>query len=170
MLDSTLFQEINRPVDLPQTTPTAAERQKRYRENKKRNAERNADSNGSNADAVTPPSPTERRQCLINGVKDFDAKFTKTPEEAVDEAIADGKASLRVLDNDEAPSIEVPEAVTVLCDAQAETTAFISTTGHLIIRQEAWPDEPHQIFISKNNISTFIDLLTDVVGIPTFGK
>jgi hypothetical protein len=46
-----------------------------------------------------PPTPTERRHMLIEGCKDFDNKFppgpseVRTAEEAVDNAIADGKIS-----------------------------------------------------------------------------
>src|SRR4051812_21015861 len=48
------------------------------------------------------PTPTERRQMLIEGCKDFDKRFPAGPpevtsaEEAVDNAIADGKVQAAV--------------------------------------------------------------------------
>lgn len=56
-----------------------------------------------------------------------------------------------------------------LLDRQLDTEVEFDGVGNMTIRQT-----PHAeggwIFISRDNIDTFIDRLTDAMGIPSFGK
>jgi hypothetical protein len=55
---------------------------------------------------------------------------------------------------------------------QPSVAAYIGQGGHLVIRQERqWDEEADTIIcIAPESINTFIDKLTDAVGIPSFGK
>lgn len=55
----------------------------------------------------------------------------------------------------------------VLCARQHETCAYINDNDALVIRQDNWPDDDSVIIVAKENIGTFIDVLTDLVGIPS---
>jgi hypothetical protein len=64
------------------------------------------------------PSPTERRHMLIEGVKDFDARVKpESAEEAVDNAIADGKISTTG-DADGYTFWPIPRQATIECREQ----------------------------------------------------
>jgi hypothetical protein len=54
----------------------------------------------------------------------------------------------------------------VLAD-QRETAVYRAPSGHLGIRQRAWPDEDVVVVIAPQYIMEFADKLTDVAGVPT---
>jgi hypothetical protein len=60
--------------------------------------------------------------------------------------------------------------VMVLCDRQDKIEITFNDDGDAIITQSSWPDEDHIIIVSHDNIETFIDKLTDALGIPSFGR
>ncbi len=74
------------------------------------------------------------------------------------------------------PVLEFPttvakdDGVTVLCPAQWEITIHFNEEGDAVLRQTNWPEDDDTIIIRRDNISEFIDRLTDALGIPTFGR
>ena len=58
------------------------------------------------------------------------------------------------------------------CTISRPSAAYINQAGGLTIRQErSWDqDEDIIIAIAPENVGEFIDKLTDVIGIPSFGK
>ena len=79
------------------------------------------------------------------------------------------------------PSADAPEAKSdfdwnnddsVVLHHQPAVAAYINQAGRLTIRQErSWDqDEDIIIAIAPENVGEFIDKLTDVIGIPSFGK
>jgi hypothetical protein len=60
--------------------------------------------------------------------------------------------------------------VTVLCARQDKIDIAFNDEGDAIITQTNWPDEDQIIIVSRENIGTFIDNLTDALGIPSFGR
>jgi hypothetical protein len=42
--------------------------------------------------------------------------------------------------------------------------------GGLVLRQDNWPDEDVEIYINGDYVDTFIDRLTDVLGVPSVGR
>jgi hypothetical protein len=60
--------------------------------------------------------------------------------------------------------------VMVLCDRQDKIEITFNDDGDAILTQSSWPDEDHIIIVSHDNIETFIDKLTDALGIPSFGR
>lgn len=117
------------------------------------------------------PTPEQMREMLINAGKEFDEKFPhQTVEEAADRVMADMArdgtmgAGFDVKDFDwQAECIVVPE--------QLRTAAYFNEDGDFVIRQEkTWDrEEDSLIFIAKANIDSFIDKLTDALGIPSMG-
>jgi hypothetical protein len=72
----------------------------------------------------------------------------------------------------ERDSESVTETVTddgaaVLCSNQPEVTAGFNGDGDLVLQQRNWPDDDSTIVVRAENISSFIDRLTDVLGIPS---
>jgi hypothetical protein len=61
------------------------------------------------------------------------------------------------------------EAPIVLAE-QPETAVYRSPTGHLVIRQKDWPNDDIVVLISPQYIMEFVDRLTDVAGVPSFGR
>ncbi len=59
---------------------------------------------------------------------------------------------------------------TLLCASQDKIEIMFDGEGNAAITQSSWPDEDQTILISRDNISDFIDRLTDALGIPTFGR
>ncbi|MDO8879149.1 MAG: hypothetical protein Q8M24_14750 [Pseudolabrys sp.] len=118
-----------------------------------------------------PTPPEQMREMLINAGKALDEKFPhQTVEEAADRVMADlardGSmgAGFDVKDFDwQSECVVVPE--------QMRTAAYFNEEGDFVIRQErAWnQEEDSLIFIAKANIDSFIDRLTDALGIPSFG-
>jgi hypothetical protein len=61
----------------------------------------------------------------------------------------------------------------VVCEQQDAVAIYFNSTGALVIRQQA--DWPHQeddsiIIIAEHNIDHFLDRLTDICGMPSFGR
>jgi hypothetical protein len=60
--------------------------------------------------------------------------------------------------------------VMVLCARQDKIEIAFNDDGDAVITQTSWPDEDQIIIVSHDNIETFIDKLTDALGIPSFGR
>ena len=60
--------------------------------------------------------------------------------------------------------------VMVLCASQDKIEITFDDDGDAIITQTRWPDEDQIIIVSRDNIETFVDKLTDALGIPSFGR
>ncbi len=60
--------------------------------------------------------------------------------------------------------------VMVLCASQDKIEITFNDDGDAVITQSRWPDEDQVIIVSHDNIETFIDKLTDALGIPSFGR
>jgi hypothetical protein len=58
-------------------------------------------------------------------------------------------------------------ATTVLLPAQSEITIGWNDDGDMILRQTDWPNEDAVIVIARDYLWTFIDRLTDQMGIPS---
>jgi hypothetical protein len=58
----------------------------------------------------------------------------------------------------------------VLCASQDKIEITFDDDGDAVITQTRWPDEEQTIIISGDNIETFIDRLTDALGIPGVGR
>jgi hypothetical protein len=58
----------------------------------------------------------------------------------------------------------------VVLPQQLLTACYFNPNGELVIRQRRWPDDDQFIFIAPESIDTFIDKLTDIVGIPSVGR
>jgi hypothetical protein len=56
----------------------------------------------------------------------------------------------------------------IALESQDRTAIYCNPSGHLVIRQERWPDDDSYIVICKNNIAEFLDRLTDACGILSF--
>jgi hypothetical protein len=56
-----------------------------------------------------------------------------------------------------------------LCASQDKIEITFDDDGDAVITQTCWPDEGQTIIVSRDNIGTFIDNLTDALGIPSFG-
>jgi hypothetical protein len=112
--------------------PTAAERQRRYRQRK----------------SVTNGHETSRCDADGNGKREADG-------EATSEASSVVQATLEV---------------TVLCAEQSKITIEFDEEGNAILRQSDWQEDDAVILIRRENLDTFIDKLTDALGIPTFGR
>jgi hypothetical protein len=125
----------------------------------------------------SPPSPDEFRSMLANGIRDFDDKCPpESADDTVDRMIADGKINHATAGSGgEGTShasrvVQATPGVTVLCAQQDEIEISFDEDGDAIITQKRWPDEDQTIIISRENIDTFIDRLTDALGIPSFGR
>jgi hypothetical protein len=53
---------------------------------------------------------------------------------------------------------------------QPETAVYFNQHGALVIRQHGWPDDDSYVVIGAECIDRFIDKLTDIVGIQSFGR
>jgi hypothetical protein len=58
----------------------------------------------------------------------------------------------------------------VILPEQFLTACYFNPKGELVIRQRRWPDDDQFIFIAPESIDTFIDKVTDIVGIPSVGR
>jgi hypothetical protein len=60
----------------------------------------------------------------------------------------------------------------IVVERQMSIAVYFNSRGHLVIRQEAEPneDEDTVIYVAPENIAAFIDRLTDIIGIPSVGK
>jgi hypothetical protein len=66
----------------------------------------------------------------------------------------------------ENPAADEPDE-TVLLEAQGKITIGWNNEGGLILRQSDWPNEDAVIVIARDYLWTFIDRLTDQMGIPS---
>lgn len=57
----------------------------------------------------------------------------------------------------------------ILCAQQGEIRIEFDDDGNASIIQKNWPDEDVTIRIARENIDSFIDHLTDALGIPSIG-
>jgi hypothetical protein len=57
----------------------------------------------------------------------------------------------------------------IMLREQPETACYFNQYGGLVIRQRGWPDNDSVVIIAPNNIGEFLDKITDVCGIPSFG-
>ena len=57
----------------------------------------------------------------------------------------------------------------VVLTEQRETAIYWNPNGDLVIRQKCWPDDDVWVVISKSSVDQFLDKLTDICGIPSFG-
>jgi hypothetical protein len=125
-----------------------------------------------------PPNPDAFRGMLVKGIEDFDAKYPQeSAGECVDRMISEGKISYATAGSGGQGSggkddnaLANDEGVTVLCAEQSKITIEFDEEGNAILRQSEWPDDDAVILIRRDNIDTFIDKLTDALGIPTFGR
>lgn len=117
-----------------------------------------------------PPTPTERRHMMIEGVKDFDAHFPQpTPEEAVDSAIAKG-ATLATDPDRFDWSSEGEDADSIVIPEQLATAVYTNKAGEIVIRQKRWPDDDVYIFLTPDAAPRFLEKFTEIMGIPTVGR
>lgn len=58
----------------------------------------------------------------------------------------------------------------VVLHEQPETAIYFNKYGTLVIRQREWPDQDSFVYIAETNIGDFLDRLTDICGVPSFGK
>jgi hypothetical protein len=58
-------------------------------------------------------------------------------------------------------------AETVLLPAQGKITISRNEDGDMVLRQSDWPNEDAVIVIARDYLWTFIDRLTDAMGIPS---
>jgi hypothetical protein len=54
----------------------------------------------------------------------------------------------------------------IVLHEQPRTAIYWNPNGALVIRQQNWPDEDVFVLIAREYLATFIDELTDFVGIP----
>lgn len=121
----------------------------------------------------TEPTPHERRNMLIEAAKDFDAKVKpEAPTELVDRMVAEGKISLQAPElEDEAAEFDWMTDDSIVLRPQLAVAIYQNERGGLVIRQERdWNEDGDTfIVISPENIPAFIDRITDVAGVPSFG-
>jgi hypothetical protein len=58
---------------------------------------------------------------------------------------------------------------TLLCAPQGKIEITFDDEGNAELIQSAWPDENQIIRISRDNIGSFLDRLTDAFGVPSIG-
>lgn len=139
-------------------------------------------------------SATQIRSMLIAGCEDFDRKYppgpseVRTAEEAVDNAIAAGKVSLKPEQCDfvqaavdqcrgaiertreerqakAAREDEANEEATMVRGQREITIQFRDDTGEWIIKQKNWPDDDGEIWINEEHMQEFLNSLRDRAGI-----
>ncbi|WP_407174549.1 hypothetical protein [Bradyrhizobium sp. STM 3562] len=110
------------------------------------------------------PSPTEMRQLLIEGAREFQKKFVpKTPEEMVDDAVAKGRISLAGSGHEDLTDENYfgIDSDCVVVSSQAAIAVYENRRGDIVIRQERnWDeDEDHLILIHPSNLPLLIQAL-----------
>jgi hypothetical protein len=58
----------------------------------------------------------------------------------------------------------------IVIPQQLETAVCWNANGDLVIRQRNWPGDDRWIVITENQVDVFLDKLTEICGIPSFGK
>jgi hypothetical protein len=135
----------------------------------------------------SPPTPTGYRHMLIEGCKDFDKKFppgpseVRTAEEAVDNAIAEGKISAvvqgavdqvrgmteRIREERQMTASEKDQKngeETLIVPQREITMQHDDEMGEWIIKQKNWPDDDGVIIINDESIAQFLEALTNRLG------
>jgi hypothetical protein len=117
------------------------------------------------------PTKEQQRAMLIEGVKDFDAKFTpETPDQLVDRMMASNLlVPVQAAENDNEFDWLKNDAVVV--PTQLALAVYENPQGAIVIRQERdWcQEEDSFIVIEQKNLMTVIDRLCDIAGIPAIG-
>jgi hypothetical protein len=67
------------------------------------------------------------------------------------------------------PAAVSSDGVTILCAQQSEITIELDEEGNAVLCQSDWPEEDDVILIRRENIPDFVDRLTAVLGVPSFG-
>jgi hypothetical protein len=100
--------------------------------------------------------------------------LTKTPASVntVEQlpAIIPAKAAEDSLDREAADQFDWVNDDSIILHEQPETACYFNPRGDLVIRQRGWPDEDSTVIISRGCVDEFLDKLTDVCGIPSFGR
>ena len=86
------------------------------------------------------------------------------PDSAPGEIEAENSAVGKIVEAETPPD---EPAETVLLPAQGKITIGWNNEGGLILRQSDWPNEDAVIVIARDYLWTFIDRLTDQMGIPS---
>lgn len=118
-----------------------------------------------------PLTPTEKRKMMVRAAEDFDRIFSKeSAEEAVDNAVAQGKISLASPpDDDDAARFNWNDDESIVLEEQPRTAIYENPNGDIVIRQYAWPDDDDTVIVCRSNLMKFVDRLTEVAGVPSFG-
>jgi hypothetical protein len=58
----------------------------------------------------------------------------------------------------------------VVLHKQPQTALYFNPNGALVIRQQNWPEDDVFVFIAREYLDSFVDKLTDMLGIPSVGR
>lgn len=160
------------PRDIPPPTPTE---QRRLLVNGA------ADFNRNHPPGPGEPQTAEEQvdEALARGVVRLQTQEALLDRHDAIEADADGFATQRLLSDRGAATLDVGSGGyadrfarrdMVLCPAQDQIAVTFNADGDLTITQRSsmGESEDQEIHVAKGNIGTFIDLLTDALGIPSF--
>jgi hypothetical protein len=117
----------------------------------------------------TEPTPAQLRNLLLNAAEDFDAKYPPEPaEKVVDRVLAEKEARPATVDDNK---FDWNDDDSIILKEQKAIAAYYNPAGGLVIRQKADWDEDRDTYvvITSTNCDAFIDRLTDIMGIPSFG-
>lgn len=116
------------------------------------------------------PTATERRNMLIAGVKDFDAKVKPEPaEEAVDNFLAKPSASPGLGSGSAFRPQPMPtnepengfdwakDSECIVLHEQPATAVYFGGGGHLVIRQTNGFEDDVTILVAPENITAFLE-------------
>ena len=117
----------------------------------------------------SPPTPTERRNMLINACEAFDAKTPpETAENVVDRMIAEGKlgdavaarpaAAVKAVVAEPDENYSLPESEDLVLPSQPAVAVYTNRYGQIVIRQEAmgYQDDDHFVYICPQHLDTLI--------------
>ena len=117
----------------------------------------------------SPPTPTERRNMLINACEAFDAKTPpETAENVVDRMIAEGKlgdavaarpaAAVKAVVAEPDENYFLPESEDLVLPSQPAVAVYTNRYGQIVIRQEAmgYQDDDHFVYICPQHLDTLI--------------
>jgi hypothetical protein len=85
-------------------------------------------------------------------------------------AVIDPPAPKPSADAPEAKDFDWNDTESVVLHEQPATACYFNEDGGLVIRQRRWPDDDSWVVIAADQIDTFVDKLTDIIGIPSVGK
>jgi hypothetical protein len=88
------------------------------------------------------------------------------PDSAVESLEAENSPKRHEASQVTTPPTDSPDE-TVLLPAQGEITIGWNKDGGMILRQSDWPNEDAVIVIARDYLWTFIDRLTDAMGVPS---